>query len=182
MIFGQVKGDIGGNITKLRKSYATNEAEFTTIQKMVQTDITNKTTTKSGSATESCLWLKRAFEFITLLLEKLATSEEELSKCAGAAYEATLQKFHGRIIKKTFGAGLSACGSRKDFLCKLSADEKTAVTEMQAFLDAFKPKFGTIVVRFRPSPSHSLIFLPIWRVCPYPYPSNSPPIDIDHRP
>ena len=59
-IFGQVKCDIGGNITKLRKSHAENPGAFTTLQQMVQHDITNKTTAKSNSATESLLWLKRS--------------------------------------------------------------------------------------------------------------------------
>merc|ERR1711998_197742 len=104
-VFGQVKGDIGGNITKLRKSAAADEANAATLQKLVQVDIDTKKTTKSGSATESLLWLKRAFEFIILLLDKLSNTTDEMKVCANAAYEATLSKFHGWIIRKTFGAG-----------------------------------------------------------------------------
>jgi hypothetical protein len=67
-IFGQVKGDIGGNIAKLRKSHAENPAAFTTLQKMVQADIAAKTTNKSNSATESLLWLKRLSPAVSISL------------------------------------------------------------------------------------------------------------------
>merc|ERR1711998_245181 len=144
-VFGQVKGDIGGNITKLRKSAAADEANAATLQKLVQVDIDSKKTTKSGSATESLLWLKRAFEFIILLLDKLSNTTDEMKVCANAAYEATLSKFHGWIIRRTFGAGLSVCGAKKEFLLKLGPDEAAVTEDMKKFLAAFGPKFSSIV-------------------------------------
>merc|ERR1711998_9233 len=145
MIFGQVKSDIGGNITKLRKSFAAAPEASVTLQKMVQADIANKTTTKSGSATESLLWLKRAFEFIIGLLIKLAGTDDEMKKCANDAYEATLSKVHGFMIRKTFQMGVGAVGARKDFLLKQGPDEASVITDMKAFLDVFNPIFATIV-------------------------------------
>jgi len=147
-IFGQVKGDIGGNITKLRKSHAENPGAFTTLQQMVQHDITNKTTAKSNSATESLLWLKRAFQFIILLLDRMAGSSDEMKKCANDAYEPTLGKVHNFVVKKMFQAGVGMVPYRHDFLLKLGPDEASVIADMKVFLQTFHPPFQTIVALY----------------------------------
>lgn len=57
--FAPVKGDINGNLKKIRGHFENNPEGCKTLQSMVQVEIDAKTTTKKGSATDALLWLKR---------------------------------------------------------------------------------------------------------------------------
>eukprot|EP00296_Roombia_truncata_P008454 JP446939.1.p1 GENE.JP446939.1~~JP446939.1.p1 ORF type:complete len:203 (+),score=82.01 JP446939.1:41-649(+) len=139
MVFKTVKSDIHGNLDKIGKAFKTTHASCPTLTKMVQKDIADKNTKKDGLPTVSLLWLKRALEFITLLLGKLSSTDHEVKQCGQEAYDATLVKFHGFIVRKTFGAGMSAVPTKKDFCAKFGSDEAQTISEMAEYVKVFSP-------------------------------------------
>ena len=48
------------------------------------------------------LTLYRALEFIYVFLETVVQGEEDLVKCANKAYDASLRKYHGWIVRGVF--------------------------------------------------------------------------------
>ena len=49
-----------------------------------------------------CVLLSRALEFIYVFLETVVQGEEDLVKCANKAYDASLRKYHGWIVRGVF--------------------------------------------------------------------------------
>ncbi|XP_062522034.1 glycolipid transfer protein-like [Corticium candelabrum] len=114
--FAPVKSDINGNIKKLQKKHDEDAAKYTTLQGIVESEMEEGTTKAKNSATDALLWLKRALQFICVFLEKVLDGEEDLTKCARAAYEASLKRFHGWIVRGVFALAVRAVPYRKDFI------------------------------------------------------------------
>jgi hypothetical protein len=75
-MFKVVKSDIGGNVDKLLAGTAKCAANAT-FASVIDADVAEGKTAKTGgSNAESLLWLKRAMEFIMLLLSKVSETKE----------------------------------------------------------------------------------------------------------
>jgi hypothetical protein len=80
-MFKIVKSDIGGNVDKLIAGTAAAPANVT-FAAVIDADIAAGKNAKSGgSNAESLLWLKRAMEFIMLLLSKVSETKDENEMC-----------------------------------------------------------------------------------------------------
>ena len=96
--------------------------------------------------------LSRALEFVHAFLESVLTGEEDLVVCANIAYEKSLKRYHGWIVRgifnvspiKTCALSVCECGVsvqlavrvvpyRKDFLLALKKD--SSVTDEQLYAD-----------------------------------------------
>jgi hypothetical protein len=113
-----------------------------TFAAVIDDDVAKGKNAKSGgSNAESLLWLKRAMEFIMLLLAKVSESKDEVNhtkqhakpvrnndpplppeqvkKCAQDSYEVSLGKHHNFIVRKTTSAMMGTAPSRAELIGNL---------------------------------------------------------------
>ncbi|KAL5477835.1 hypothetical protein EMCRGX_G024683 [Ephydatia muelleri] len=111
--FKPVKSDINGNI----------QATFAT-------EIAEGTSKGSYSCTVGLLWLKRALEFVYVFLETVLSGEQDLVKCANKAYEASLKRYHGWLVKGIFAVAVRAVPYYQDFMVALKKDPSTSDSQV----------------------------------------------------
>ncbi|SCU93559.1 LAFA_0F17040g1_1 [Lachancea sp. 'fantastica'] len=142
--FTVVQKDLTGNITKIRKRYTAATAESTTLQDLV----VNERGSGHKSASEGLLWLNRGLQFTAQALrETMDNPELELTKTFTDAYNKTLTKYHGMLIRPVFKLAMKACPYRKDFFAKLGADQEKVNTQLLAWLAALE-KIVAILLDF----------------------------------
>jgi hypothetical protein len=118
-MFKVVKSDIGGNVDKLLAGTAKCAANAT-FASVIDADVAEGKTAKTGgSNAESLLWLKRAMEFIMLLLSKVSETKDEVKKCAQESYEVSLGKHHNFIVRKTTSVMMGTAPGRADLMAAL---------------------------------------------------------------
>ncbi|KAL5016432.1 hypothetical protein ScPMuIL_006021 [Solemya velum] len=149
--FYPVKKDISGNIEKLEKKHAMNPGKFMTFNDMLEEELANKST---DLATVGGLWLKRALEFIAGFLQNIADShyrepkEENIRPLILAAYEPTLQRYHGWVTKKIFSAVARAAPYRKDMMLIYSLGvegiEDQVVKDIETYLVTMKSNLSAL--------------------------------------
>ncbi|EDO37291.1 predicted protein [Nematostella vectensis] len=100
--FAPVKMDIGGNIRKISSKFDTDPKAFYTLQNIVYQELKSNTCTAKNSATDALLWLKRALEFMQIFLAEVVKGRQDLAVAAGIAYEKTLRKYHGWVVRGVF--------------------------------------------------------------------------------
>ncbi|SCU94582.1 LANO_0E07250g1_1 [Lachancea nothofagi CBS 11611] len=133
--FTVVQKDLTGNITKIRKRYTTAPSESSTLQDLV----TNERGSGHKSASEGLLWLTRGLQFTAQALrETVEHPDLELTKTFTDAYNKTLTKYHGMLIRPVFKLAMKACPYRKDFFAKLGADQVKVNTQLKLWLEALE--------------------------------------------
>eukprot|EP01024_Parvocaulis_polyphysoides_P076386 TRINITY_DN99227_c0_g1_i1.p1 TRINITY_DN99227_c0_g1~~TRINITY_DN99227_c0_g1_i1.p1 ORF type:complete len:208 (-),score=32.20 TRINITY_DN99227_c0_g1_i1:133-756(-) len=139
-----VKNDIGGNIEKIEKGYKLDTEKYKYLFELVRTDVAAGNHVKSQCITKSVLWLKRAMEFSTTMLQLMAFDKSgKLSVCdaANSSYDKTLRPFHGYIAFGAFKTAINFVPSRESFFERLGGREngKDLVNDMKIFLSKFQP-------------------------------------------
>ncbi|WPG98100.1 glycolipid transfer protein domain-containing protein [Acrodontium crateriforme] len=133
--FKPVKGDVLGNVKKIRERQLESPAESETLQDLVR----NELKTKKHTATEGLVWLVRGLDFTAQALRKnLNAPSEELAASFREAYSNTLKPHHSFIIKPIFSAAMSATPYRKDFYTKLGDDQTKVNEELNVWLKALE--------------------------------------------
>ncbi|KAL6785533.1 hypothetical protein ACKKBF_B00675 [Auxenochlorella protothecoides x Auxenochlorella symbiontica] len=137
--FMLVKSDVGGNIDRLARSAATNPERYDAdILVIVEDEVQAGGAASSSSSTKGLLWLKRAMQFVTALLNRLTEDEEEsLSAAASETYYATLQQYHGWIVTGTFTVALKLVPARQSFLDSIGAASPEGLARMHTFCQEF---------------------------------------------
>ncbi|KAH9421882.1 hypothetical protein DERP_002172 [Dermatophagoides pteronyssinus] len=127
--FKPVKNDIDGNINKLMNIFDKDRSMFKHLNSIVKFE---KETLKDEDlhvGTDALTWLNRALIynqiFLSLFLEdykqaddgeSLQNLSEDLTKHFDSAYELTLKKYHGWLVRKIFSCCLMAIPNRTDLL------------------------------------------------------------------
>lgn len=143
--FGIVKGDMTGNVEKLKKNIEAFSGSNVSLQELVQSDIDKDILKKDDSSYVALLWLKRALQFIQQFLISLAVPNTESSDAASTAYELTLKKYHGFVAKTAFSVAVKAAPYRKDLMKTIApnaADPEKFITEN---LVTFNPKLEKVL-------------------------------------
>ncbi|XP_057304750.1 pleckstrin homology domain-containing family A member 8-like isoform X1 [Hydractinia symbiolongicarpus] len=141
--FAPVKMDIQGNIQKIKLKYETDVMAFEFLQNIVFQELKSNEHNAKNSATDALLWLKRALEFILVFLSEVSKGQRDLANAAGIAYERSLKKYHGWIVRGVFALAVKSCPYYKDFIKALSttgtgvaASEGEALAEMASCVEA----------------------------------------------
>lgn len=114
--------------------HAEDPVKFRTLELIVQEDISRKVTESGSSATCKLLWLKRALQYIVVFLGECVKNEEkDLSKSAQKAYDETLARVHGFIVRGTFFVAMKMAPKREEFLKSFGSDEAKVLEEMKVF-------------------------------------------------
>ncbi|KAI8101490.1 hypothetical protein M9435_001596 [Picochlorum sp. BPE23] len=125
--FAIVKSDVGGNIDRLYTRMQQNPSIYTDdVYRIVLDEKEQGVCMDNTSCTKGLLWLKRAMQFILLLLERVidpANADKTLSDIATATYYDTLQQYHGWIVTGTFTVILKLVPSRNTFWKAISSKE-----------------------------------------------------------
>ncbi|XP_075901006.1 glycolipid transfer protein-like [Nelusetta ayraudi] len=154
-VFGIIKSDISGNITKIKAVYVTDPEKYVTLQDIVEAERQDQAAQwpKVGG-TLALMWLKRGLRFIQVLLQSLVDGERDESNPnlirvnVVKAYEQALKKYHGMIVQNVFKVALYAAPYRSSFLQALSkgedVKEEECLAKMQQFLVNYTPTVDAI--------------------------------------
>lgn len=131
--FAVVQKDMTGNIEKIQKKLLSDPINCSTLQDLILSEASGKDKT----ATQGLLWLSRGLEFTAKAMnETVDNPTSELTKTFTSAYEKTLSKHHGMLVKPVFKLAMKACPYRKDFFEKLGSDQDKVDKELRTWLDA----------------------------------------------
>ncbi|XP_048737232.1 glycolipid transfer protein-like isoform X2 [Ostrea edulis] len=154
--FSPVKSDINGNIEKLQKKFEMDKELFVTLNAMLDDELANK---KTDLAKIGGLWLMRGLRFLQkfmqLLIEEYreGSKEENMKQIITAAYETTLKKYHGFIVKKVFSGVSSLAPYRKDYLLKMAFGkeglEEQVINDMAVYLETMDPLLDALGQLFK---------------------------------
>lgn len=146
--FSPVKSDINGNIQRLRTKYETDHDKYSTLQSIVDSEIDEGVHIGKYSCTLGLLWLKRALEFIYVFLDTVVSGEHDLVKCANIAYESSLRKYHGWIVKGIFTIAVRAVPYYDPFIQSLKVDtslrNEEVLEHIQSSLEQLKTNIDEI--------------------------------------
>ncbi|ODN75826.1 hypothetical protein, variant [Cryptococcus amylolentus CBS 6039] len=117
--FTVVQNDLTGNIAKIRAYLAQNPTSASTLESLLATEKANVPKPKDRVATDALMWLLRGLKFTSLGLKiNLENKDEELSASFTKAYEQSLKKYHGMMVRPVFyvrpSASSSSCRSATD--------------------------------------------------------------------
>jgi len=147
--FGPVKSDIQGNIVVCRKwlvslifaqkvenKYKENPELNKNLQDLVRMEWNS---TKTRTATEGLLWLRRGLDFVcTSVGLTLASPNKELKETFTEGYKKTLSQYHNFLVRPIFSMAMSACPYRADFFKKLGDDQAEVNTKATAWVAALQ--------------------------------------------
>lgn len=125
-VFRPVKSDINGNINSLEIIYKKNPEKYVTLREMLEDEIANGNVKANNSAALSLLWLKRALDYLSKLVRNVAedpSRKENMTEFVQAAYNDTLKRYHGWIVKQVFSAVAHAAPYRADLLKSCGVSE-----------------------------------------------------------
>uniref|UniRef100_A0A3Q3W6W7 Glycolipid transfer protein domain-containing protein n=1 Tax=Mola mola TaxID=94237 RepID=A0A3Q3W6W7_MOLML len=151
-VFGVIKSDISGNITKIKAEYVKDPERYVTLQDIVEAE----REAHSGQwpkvgATLALMWLKRGLRFIQILLQSLADGERDennpnhIRVNVIKAYEEALKNYHGWLVQKIFNAALYAAPYRSNFLMALSKGEEVKEEDCLANVRQFLVNYTATV-------------------------------------
>jgi len=141
-----VKSDVGGNIDRLSTRASLRPQYLDDIFTIITDEVDAGSHTDSSSCTKGLLWLKRAMQFITELLNLLSfstnTSEPPMtmSDAVTQSYASTLQPFHGWIVGSTFTIAFKLAPTRDSLFEKLGVVNKQGsegMTQMAEFCEEY---------------------------------------------
>lgn len=144
--FAPLKSDVMGNVNKIRgKAKEYNNME--SIEEIVQYEIDNKTTTKKGSATDACMWLRRGLWLFCQFLSNVVNGQEDAKIAFSSAYNDTLSKHHNFIVRKVVNVMLVAFPSWESlmpvFLTKHDESEgsmkEVLMRHIRAYVEDMQP-------------------------------------------
>eukprot|EP00850_Spirogloea_muscicola_P002024 SM000007S20984 [mRNA] locus=s7:1443886:1445407:+ [translate_table: standard] len=133
-----VKGDIGGNIERLEKAYASKPPSYELLYDIVKAEVAQGTARGSSSNSNGLLWLTRAMDFLVALLRELRAHQEwSMAQVAREAYAERLKQYHGWIAQAAFTVALQLIPSRETFMDKLGGGPLEK--DMDEFVKDFSP-------------------------------------------
>eukprot|EP00057_Strongylocentrotus_purpuratus_P026906 XP_011681380.1 PREDICTED: glycolipid transfer protein isoform X1 [Strongylocentrotus purpuratus] len=157
-IFDGVVGDIQGNIQQIRHNYDARPNESYTLQSLVLYDveqlrILNEDPDYYAASTLNALkWVVRAFRFISRFATHISEGQEQ-GPSARLAYDETLTKHHGFVVRACFKAAFLTLSTRQDFLKEIAVNkadldrpdfEKTAIADSRDYFFALEERLKLI--------------------------------------
>ncbi|XP_053209802.1 glycolipid transfer protein A-like [Panonychus citri] len=125
-VFIPVRSDIGGNVDKLTKIVTTNPSKFTTINSIIESEISLPNDKQIG--TDALLWLTRALQYMNTFLQLLVDdynqgiNSNDLTKQFTQAYDSTLRKHHNWIVQNLVHLSLKAAPTRSMIINLISPE------------------------------------------------------------
>lgn len=141
--FSVVQKDLSGNITKIRTRLLSNPGESATLQDLV---VSERAAGKK-TASEGLLWLTRGLQFTAQALRETVDNPDlEMTKTFTNAYNKTLIKYHGMLVRPIFKLAMKACPYRKDFFAKLGADQAKVDQQLKKWLESLEKIVAILLV------------------------------------
>ncbi|TXT09150.1 hypothetical protein VHUM_02624 [Vanrija humicola] len=137
--FAVVQNDITGNINKVRTFFLANPTEAATLESLLAHDKQLHAKQKDRVATDALMWLLRGLKFTALgLRHNVDVETEELSVSFTKAYEGSLKKYHGMMVRPVFYLAMKACPYRATFYPKLGEPQEEVLPKLKAWLSALE--------------------------------------------
>uniref|UniRef100_A0A7S3QL51 Glycolipid transfer protein domain-containing protein n=2 Tax=Dunaliella tertiolecta TaxID=3047 RepID=A0A7S3QL51_DUNTE len=136
--FKLVEYDISGNIQRLESKIPQDAERYQRLFTIVQDEVVAGTHNDSSSCTKGLLWLKRAMEFITAVMQRMLT--EPLHKAVADVYRETLMQYHGFMVSSAFTLAFKFVPTREQFVASLDTSEHDNLDQqVKDFVEAFGP-------------------------------------------
>ncbi|KAL7418980.1 hypothetical protein Q5752_006664 [Cryptotrichosporon argae] len=137
--FVVVQNDLTGNIGKVRAYLAANPGSAGTLESLLAHDKTSHPNAKDRTTTSGLMWLLRGLKFTALgLRANLDNKDEELSASFTKAYEGSLKKHHGMMVRPVFYLAMKACPYRATFYPKLGEPQEAVMPKLLEWLAALE--------------------------------------------
>ncbi|KAI4368998.1 hypothetical protein MLD38_017493 [Melastoma candidum] len=108
---------------------------FTTLQQMVDSDLTNGTLRRVGSHSRNLRRVRQGIELVKLLFENFLSSDEQsLKEAATTAYAQACAPYHSWAVRTAVYAGIYSLPSRDQLLFKLHETNESAEKKMRRFI------------------------------------------------
>ncbi len=104
--FSPIKIDIQGNIECLQTKFKSDPESYSSLESIVRREAVDKKAQHVTSGCNSLMWLARSLMFIHNFLRKLIESLGSVERCLVAAYEETLSKHHGLVVRSVFSVSI----------------------------------------------------------------------------
>lgn len=142
--FAVVQKDMTGNIGKARTKLLADPNNASTLQDLILSEAGSK----NRKATQGLLWLVRGLQFTAQAMRNtIDNPENELKSTFTEAYNQTLSKYHGMLVKPIFKVAMMACPYRKDFFAKLGDDRDKVNEALNKWLMGLE-KIVSIIIAF----------------------------------
>ncbi|KAF6004256.1 hypothetical protein F1559_004393 [Cyanidiococcus yangmingshanensis] len=105
---------------------------------------TGLNSTGMGEGTEHILWMKRAMQFVYMLLQ-MFVEDADLELCVYHSYRKTLRPCHPYIVRKVAENLHRFVPNRTGFVRRIHADEQFVLVQMKRFLKAIEPRLDILV-------------------------------------
>ncbi|CDH52680.1 glycolipid transfer [Lichtheimia corymbifera JMRC:FSU:9682] len=149
--FSVVQSDMNGNIKKIQDRLLKDPVNSSTLEGLMAAEAPEK----KRVATEGLLWLSRGLDFTAQALRRsIENPAEELNVSFTKAYEATLRKHHGMMVRPVFALAMKACPYRKVFYEKIGAVTDEALELMKKWLAALENIIAKINAVFAAHPEY----------------------------
>lgn len=157
-IFDGVVGDIQGNIQQIRNNYDARPNESYTLQAMVLYDVeqlrilNDDPDYQAASTLNALKWVVRAFRFLSRFATHISEGQEQ-GPSARLAYDETLRKHHGFVVRACFKAAFLTLSTRQEFLKEIAVNkadldrpdfEKTAIADSRDYFFALEERLKLI--------------------------------------
>ncbi|KAK4530348.1 hypothetical protein CCYA_CCYA04G1205 [Cyanidiococcus yangmingshanensis] len=144
--FRIIKIDIRNHVGGIRRSCTKHGCR--TLQRLVDAE-SNRTShwlnsTGMGEGTEHILWMKRAMQFVYMLLQ-MFVEDADLELCVYHSYRKTLRPCHPYIVRKVAENLHRFVPNRTGFVRRIHADEQFVLVQMKRFLKAIEPRLDILV-------------------------------------
>lgn len=144
--FRIIKIDIRNHVGGIRK-YCTKYG-CRTLQRLVDAESNRASRWLNlngiGEGTEHILWMKRAMQFVYMLLQMFVDGAE-LELCVYHAYRQTLRPCHPYIVRKVAENLHRFVPTRSGFVRRIHADERFVLAQMKRLLEAIPRRLDVLV-------------------------------------
>jgi len=135
--------DFGNNMRKTRTWYAADPAGRATLHAFLAAEKAAGIHRPGGvlkdpSGAIGTLWMRRTFEFIICIFERLLEGAT-MPEAVRGGYADALERFHGRLLRGTFSVVFRGVPSREVFLRALEVSDETITRSVRALCLVSRP-------------------------------------------
>jgi hypothetical protein len=138
--FLPVKANISDNVDKIRRQSAAKDGRIT---QLLEADLSAGKQKVEGRVCLSCLWLKRALDFIMVFMQAIVIDGQTTAFATDIAYKTTLQPWHGWTLSMTCKTAFRFVPDRDKFLealkVKKGSENSPVLVDLRDFVNALSP-------------------------------------------
>nr|AFK37471.1 unknown [Lotus japonicus] len=138
-----LRQDVYQNIKRLELMHETNPSVNSNVVEILKSEVREGNARNGSNCTKAFVWLTRALDFTSSLLQALPKDpEKNMKQLVEESYDITLKQWHGWISSSAFRVALKLIPERKTFMDLLKTGDEnhdTLKEKMQILASLFVP-------------------------------------------